>query len=191
VTSTFGATNCALDARDGVNWINRGVDRFPVLMPDRLPVPHTVCRSAKIKYAMKADCVEKTMVWVLLAVLLRCFFRRRRRHDFLVPAIGPRPIFSTDTVEIVDFLIARIFRRWSKLPARRILYSQLRCESWSHKEDAPATLVTKPSPPHLSLNSGVWFALSKRARRLQQHIVKYHESWHIEYHVYQVRSSHC
>jgi len=120
MTSTLGATKCALDARDGGNWINWGVDRFPVLMPDRLPVPHKVCRSARKKYAMKADCVAKTMVWVLLAVLLRCFFRRRRRHDFHVLAIGPRPIFLTDTVEIVDFRMARITRRWSKLPARRI-----------------------------------------------------------------------
>ena len=71
------------------------------------------------------------------------------------------------------------------------LYSQLRCESLSHKQDAPATLVATISPPHLSLDSGVWFALSQRARRLQQHIVKYCEVWHVEYHVYQVRSSHC
>ena len=47
------------------------------------------------------------------------------------------------------------------------------------------------SPPHLSPDSAVWFALSQRARRLQQHTVKYCETWHIEYHVYQVRSSHC
>ena len=71
------------------------------------------------------------------------------------------------------------------------MYSQLRCESWSHKQDAPATLVATTSLPHLSPDSAVWFALSLRARRLQQHTVKYYETWHIEYHVYQVRSSHC
>jgi len=47
------------------------------------------------------------------------------------------------------------------------------------------------SPPYLSPDWAVWFALSQRARRLQQHTVKYCESWHIEYHVYQVRSLHC
>jgi len=71
------------------------------------------------------------------------------------------------------------------------VYSQLRCESWSHEQDAPATLVATTSPPHLSRDSAVWFALSQRARRLQQHTVKYYETWQIEYHVYQVRSSHC
>jgi len=67
------------------------------------------------------------------------------------------------------------------------LYLQLRCESWSRKQDAPATLVATTSPPHLSLDSAVWFALSQRSRRLQQHTVKYFERWHIEYRVYQVR----
>jgi len=70
------------------------------------------------------------------------------------------------------------------------VYSQLRCESWSHKQDARAALVATTSHPHLIPDSAVSFALSQRARRLQQHTVKYCETWHIEDHVYQVRSAH-